>query len=78
MEVVRHPSPECKQALEDRSSPAIQLENTFSAGVPKSPSERLTGGRPEVAHQAAKDDGERHEVQPEWRVVLQICEITGD
>jgi hypothetical protein len=42
--VARHPSPECRQALEDRSSPAIRLENAISAGVPKSPKERLTGG----------------------------------
>ena len=47
-----------------------------SSGFPKYLDNRLTRSGPEVTNQAENDDCERHEVQPEWPVVLQIHKVT--
>ena len=46
------------------------------SGVQKCADNRLTRGGPEVTYQAGDNDYERHEVQPERPVVLQMRRIT--
>ena len=58
----------------DRGStfPCASAEKRSASGFLMYIDNKLTRGGPEVTNQATNDDGERHKVQPERLVVLQI------